>query len=265
MKQKKESLFIFDIDGTLLSSKYKKIFPQTIKAIQTLAQNPDNVLAVATGRNIKRIDVLGNLLPYFKHFVFFNGGLTKYFDKVIDDRPFKKEVVKELIAKAHQAKIHIGLTGMTQEIVPSPQDLIPPSLGELYCTNKKSVVDPEFHLHNNVYQVWLFEPNKEKLQNFLKDLKDLQAYYWRTNGGVDLVPQSVNKTCGIKKLKEFYPHHQLVCVGDGYNDVEMLKLADVGIGLENTNCQEIKDNCNLLAPHIDDDKFYDFLKLHHLV
>ncbi|MBS2126486.1 HAD-IIB family hydrolase ['Fragaria x ananassa' phyllody phytoplasma] len=263
--QQKKRMFFFDIDGTLLSSKYKKIFSQTTKAIKKLAQNPNNILGIATGRNTKRIDVLGELLPYFKHFILFNGGLTKVNDKIIYDRPFNKEVVKELIQKAHQAKIHIGLTGMNQEIVPSKQDLIPTSLQEMYCTNKNSLVDPQFHLHNNIYQIWLFKPNREKLETFIKNLKNLQIYYWRSEGGVDLVPEKINKTCGIELIKSLYPQHQLICVGDSYNDVDMLKYADIGIGMDNTNCREIRDNSTLLAPHIDTNKFYDFLKKQCLV
>ncbi|CCP88268.1 HAD-IIB family hydrolase [Candidatus Phytoplasma solani] len=255
-----KKIFFFDIDGTLLSSKYKKIFSQTTKAIKELAKNPNVILGIATGRNIKRIDVLGELLPYFKHLILFNGGMTRISDKIIDDRPFAKELIEELIQKAHQAKIYIGLTGLTQEIIPSEKNIIPTSLQKLYFTNKNSIVDPHFHLHNNVYQVWLFEPNREKLETFLKDFPQLQKYYWRSDGGVDLVPPKINKICGIKLIKSLYPEHQLICVGDGYNDVDMIKYADIGIGMENTNCPKVKEIANIIAPHIDTNKFYYFLK-----
>ncbi|MBQ7232715.1 MAG: HAD hydrolase family protein [Bacillales bacterium] len=42
-------MICFDIDGTLLTSK-KKLNPGAVAAIGKLTENPDNILAIATGR-----------------------------------------------------------------------------------------------------------------------------------------------------------------------------------------------------------------------
>jgi peptidyl-prolyl cis-trans isomerase B (cyclophilin B) len=251
-------MFFFDIDNTILSSRSQTILPQTLKTIKTLAEQPNTFLGIATGRNIKRLNVLGEIQHYFKHLVLFNGGLTQINDKVIDDRPFDKKEVQNLIAKAHAAGIKIGMTGLHKEIVPSEQDLISLTLGHKYCTNKNSVVDPTFYLNNNVYQIWLFEPNNEKLEKFIKDLGKFEIYYWRTNCGVDLVPKDVNKIHGIRKIQALYPEYQLICMGDGVNDIDMIKSADIGIGLANSHHEGVKKNSKLIAPDIEEDKLYDF-------
>ncbi len=48
-----KKLFFFDIDQTLYNVKTKEIPSQTTKILQNLAQNPNNILGIATGRNYK--------------------------------------------------------------------------------------------------------------------------------------------------------------------------------------------------------------------
>ncbi|AYJ01322.1 HAD family hydrolase [Candidatus Phytoplasma ziziphi] len=253
-------MFFFDIDNTILSSRSQTILPQTLKTIKTLSGQSNTLLGIATGRNIKRLNVLSEIQHCFKHLVLFNGGLTQINDKVIDDRPFDKKEVQNLIDKAHAVGMKIGMTGLYQEIVPSEQDLISPTLGYKYCTNKNSVVEPTFHLNNNVYQIWLFEPNNEKLEKFIKDLGQFEIYYWRTHCGVDLVRKGVNKIHGIRKIKALYPEYKLICMGDGENDVDMIKYSDIGIGigLSHSHNEGVKKHAKLIAPDIEEDKLYDF-------
>ncbi|WP_323847796.1 MAG: HAD-IIB family hydrolase [Phytoplasma sp.] len=260
----KKRMFFFDIDNTILSSQSQKILPQTIRTIKILAEQKNTILGIATGRNIKRLNVLGDMLPYFKHLVLFNGGLTKVYDEVIDDQAFKIEDIQYLINKSHELGIRIGMTSLYEEVVPSEQDLIPLILGQRCCTNKHSIVAPSFHLYNKVYQIWLFETDLVKLQFFIKELTQFEVYYWRTRCGVDLVPKGINKTHGIKQIKKLYPEHKLICMGDGVNDIDMIKLSDIGIGLGNSDYEEIKKNSSLIAPHIEEDKLYDFFKQNNL-
>ncbi|MEZ0180143.1 HAD-IIB family hydrolase ['Camptotheca acuminata' phytoplasma] len=259
-------IFFFDIDNTLLSSRLQTIFPQTIKTIQALHKQPDTILGIATGRNIKRLHVLGEIRSYFEHLVLFNGGLTLIDDKVIDDQCFKKEDIQQIIEKAHQNDIKIGMTGLHEEIVPSEQDLIDPELGNKYFTNKNSILAPDFYFNNKVYQIWLFEPDIDKLKLFIKNhLEGFQIYFWRTMCGIDIVPKGINKIHGIKKIQELYPEHQLICMGDGVNDIDMVKYADVGIGLANSDYDDLKNNAQFVAPHVEEDKLYDFFEKNNLL
>lgn len=95
-------------------------------------------------------------------------------------------------------------------------------------------------------------------------MKELKAYFWE-GGYVDLMYQKVDKSYGIKQIKKLYPNHQLICMGDGPNDFEMLKLADISITMGNTKIQELKSIANLVSPHIDEDLIYDFFKQARLI
>ena len=49
-------------------------------------------------------------------------------------------------------------------------------------------------------------------------------------------------------------------MGDGHNDLEMIKNANIGIAMENTTCLELKIVADYIAPLIDNDEMFDFFK-----
>ena len=49
------------------------------------------------------------------------------------------------------------------------------------------------------------------------------------------------------------------CVGDGRNDIDMLKEADVGIAMGNA-CEELKKVADIVIGCVDEDGIYTYLK-----
>ncbi|WP_334330899.1 HAD family hydrolase [Candidatus Phytoplasma prunorum] len=265
IKIKTKRIFFFDIDNTLFSTKYKKIWPQTIKTIKILSQDPNVILSIATGRNKTRLNVLGNLLPFFKHLVLLNGSVVIINDKIINEKFFSKEEVLYLTKEANSASLHTGMVGLYQEAVLYKKDLlfITEKLKDFFSM-KMNILDDKFYLSNNVYQMWIIDKNINKINNFINNYKQFQFFYWN-DGGVDVVLKGINKFYGIKQIQKIYPEYQLICVGDGYNDIDMIKYAHIGIAMDNTKYNQIKEISNIIAPHIDEDKMYDFFKINNLI
>ena len=67
-----------------------------------------------------------------------------------------------------------------------------------------------------------------------------------TKWNVELQPKGVTKAVGVLKLKEavkkYRPDVKLYCIGDYYNDMEMLKAADVAVCPSNA-AEEVKEVC----------------------
>ncbi|MBO4217504.1 MAG: HAD hydrolase family protein [Clostridia bacterium] len=68
-----------------------------------------------------------------------------------------------------------------------------------------------------------------------------------TKWNTELQPKGVTKAVGVKKLKEavkkYRPDIKLFCIGDYYNDIEMLEAADTAVCPENA-ADEVKAVCD---------------------
>lgn len=52
----------------------------------------------------------------------------------------------------------------------------------------------------------------------------------------------------------------VISIGDGYNDIDMIEVADIGIAMGNSKVNELKEKADLIGPNVKDNKLYEFLK-----
>ncbi|CAM11345.1 Putative hydrolases of the haloacid dehalogenase-like (HAD) superfamily [Candidatus Phytoplasma australiense] len=261
-----KKLIFFDIDGTLRSNEKKTIGRQTQKLINQLAQNPNVTLGIATGRNYGRLDVLKGIRHLFKYWVLSNGALTMIEDKIIDEVEFSQQIILKIQKEMEKigALMHLYSLEHIFEVPTSKNNFHNMSDFE---NVKQVALTKDFYLQNKIYQISLLyqkDSQKTQIKNFLAKNKELKAYFWE-GGYIDLMYQQIDKSYGIKKIKKLFPNHQLICMGDGPNDLEMLKLADIAITMGNTKIEELKEISNLITPHIDEDRIYDFFKQSNLI
>ncbi|AOF54695.1 hypothetical protein MBSPM3_v1c1610 [Maize bushy stunt phytoplasma] len=129
---------------------------------------------------------------------------------------------------------------------------------------KKNPIKSNLHLEKPIYKINLFHPNTSIVVDFLKDFEQLHAYYCK-NSVVSLSAKQVNKAYGIQAIMKDHKDCQLICMGDGCNDFEMLQFADIGIVMANTHYETLHKVANLTAPHIEKNALYDFFKDYNLL
>ncbi|WP_349402008.1 HAD family hydrolase [Candidatus Phytoplasma solani] len=257
-----KKLIFFDIDNTLRSYAKKAIPDQTKKLIKQLSKNPDVVLGIATGRNYGRLDVLEDIRHLFKYWVLSNGALTMIGDKIINEVCFTKEIILAVQKEIAKSEILMNFFGFEQGFTFNNYKQVNDFKNASPITLTK-----DFYLRNKIYQISLLyqkDFQKLKIKNFLAQMKELKAYFWEC-GYVDIMYQKIDKSYGIKKIKKLYPNHQLICIGDGPNDFEMLKLADIAITMGNTKLEKLKKIANFISPHIDEDRIYEFFEQARLI
>lgn len=256
-------VYIFDVDNTLRSSKQQKVLPQTIKLIKELSKNPNNILGVATGRGPAKIHVVGELDEYFKFKVMVNGAVVLKDNQLMYEDPISNDDVKLVVNDAKSKGFSVGMVGYKNEALSFLDEHVSYALKGY--TDEKPLVDPEYYLKDSVYQLWVFNKDQDKLMELAKDYPNFTPLLWHY-GGVDLVYPRVSKENAVKKIMELYPEYELICVGDGHNDFGMIRLADVGIIMGNSRwIDEIRNDAKFIAPHVDDDKMYEFFKENNLI
>ncbi|WEK82684.1 MAG: HAD family hydrolase [Candidatus Phytoplasma pruni] len=258
----KKRLFFFDIDETLYSNKKKAILPQTKKLILKLSQMPNTILGIATGRNYRNLNAIEELLPLFKYFVLMNGSLTISDGKIIDESPISTEHIEEVHKRIQNYQMMATSIGINKAGLYFDKKKGDMNLVQEYKKNLDFEIDNQFYLKERIYLLIVAGADKDKLAPLLKDLDYFNICVWKNH--IDLTVKGVNKYYGIKKIKDKYPDHQLICMGDGSNDIEMLKAADIGIAMGNSLYPKVKVAANIVSPHIDDDKMYDFYEEHIL-
>jgi len=257
-----KTIIFFDVDNTIYNNNLGKIPEQTKKLLLELSKRDDVILGLATGRGYKKLEVIQEVVSFFKYKVLLNGSIIYKDDQVIYDHPILHEDIEEALNIAKGHKFNIGMVGLDEEAVNAWDSCVEDGMKQL--RGKTPNVDCNFHNKNKVYQFWLFGDNEKEILDTALQLPKFQVFPWH-EGGADFIYPSINKAFGIKKAVEHETDFRLICVGDGANDVKMIEMADIGIAMSNTRFDELKEKAKHMAPHIKEDQLYDFFKSINLI
>ena len=244
------SLILFDIDGTLLQSEKNLIPASTVEALQKLKE-AGHELAIATGRALFLVDEQIRALP-FDTFVTANGQHIMHQGEVIYENAIPKAVIERLIEKSHTRQQGIGLLSATRSGLTKYTDELAKSF------NRVSIPIPEviedIHEQEAILQAWYFSDDFKPLAEAFKE--ELRFVPW-LDFGADIVPLNGSKAEGIKQLVNHLKEKpkRVIAFGDGYNDIEMLQLADIGVAMGNAS-DEVKAHADFVTKRIDEDGIY---------
>lgn len=246
-------ILFFDIDGTLVDSRTRRISEKTKEALHRLHQR-GNRLFIATGRPPASLpDLTG--LP-FDGFITANGSLCYTADEILFHKPISPEAVEQVIRNA---------AGLGRPVSVATRDRLAANgwdedLAEYYrLAGVELTVTENFAAvcQENIYQIMLGcrEADHPAIARGVEGVS--VTFSW--SRAADVICAGNSKANAIERVLR---HYQLdisrsMAFGDGCNDIEMLQTVGIGIAMGNADSRvkAIAEGC---CPPVWEDGIYHY-------
>lgn len=253
----KIKIAFFDIDGTLIDSKKKKITENTKKALLKLQENGIKI-CIATGRPPIEVPDFEKEGLKFDTFLTFNGSYCYNDKEEIFQNPLEKCDVRQIIQNAKElghpivvaTKDRTGANGIEDDLIQY-----------FAIANQEVHVAPDFDemIKEDVFQI-MMAGDKDQYKDMVKNTKRAAVTAW-WDQAVDIIPSDGGKGKSVKKILEYYQidKEESMAFGDGNNDLEMLEEVGHAIAMGNAS-EELKAIADVICPDVSEDGIYRYCK-----
>ena len=260
-------LLVLDVDGTLVNTN-KEITERTRDALIECQENGIRV-AIASGRCAEGIRNQAHAIrldEYGGYIVSYNGGRITNCrtGEVVYDIPLPEGMIHELYDYSLQEGTGI-LTYYDGKIV-AHSDTDPYILIDSKGCDMPVWVPEDFHneVHFNVNKCILTgDPEKLAMleEKAAKDFEGKLSVYRSEGFYLEMMPLGVDKAYGVSRLLQRlgYSRGQMLCCGDGFNDLPMIEYAGLGVAMGNAP-EQLKEKADYVAPSCDEDGLVDVIE-----
>ena len=250
----------FDIDGTILSHASSSV-PQSALDSITKLQEKGIYCVCATGRSMMEIEELPvNDIP-FDSYITLNGQLVFNKDReFLFGNPIQDEEKQLIIDLFNEKK--------TPVMMIEKDDIYMNFVNDYVIKAQHDVSTPVFpckdYLGKDFYMVSVYvDSHHEEL--FRTKFNHCLVTRWH-DLGLDIVSKEGGKVAGIERYIKMnnISLEETMAIGDGENDIEMLKYVNVGIAMGNAK-DAVKEIADYVTDDIDNDGLMKALKHYNLV
>jgi len=258
-----------DMDGTLTNS--QKVITETTRKALIKIQESGKRVVICTGRPEYSVLPFAKELEMDRHSGFiitFNGSriLNVETEEVVYNLPFDQELlipICEMVRKYPDTDIlsYFG-PNLLSGIQPNQYSEHESWSNQMPILHAKDFPNAEKYAPLNC----LFAGGEpEVLFQLQKDIEETfgdQLYLYRSEPFfLEIMPPGVDKAFALEKLMEHLnlSVESLICVGDGYNDVSMMKYAGLGVAMDNAH-PGVKEHADYITKSNDEDGIVDVLE-----
>ena len=245
-----EMVIYSDFDGTIASGPGMQaiVCSENIEAIKSFIK-AGGKFGMASGRNHQSIDTLIGEEIFNMPYVESNGALV--YDKQTDSyisQLFLDQVFKEY-AYDFAKRNHLFLTALDKN--DSHRLIFNDESDKIIFDYNRDLMTYEDYMNTDIYKV-AFIGDKKTIDDTLIQMKDNICFkyvdYDRSGDiYIEIFNLAAGKWNGVKKAIEYMniKDRKIVCLGDHYNDVEMIKNADIAI-CPNKAISQVKENADYI-------------------
>lgn len=255
-------LIATDLDGTLVTDD-KNLTDKTVENVKKALKKNVKIMitsARAFYRLERYIDEL-DLRKENQYTICFNGAIIveNITGKVLYSKNLDKEEVSELIGLGKQLNVPIMLYSKNANLVEEMPEVIQKNKNSKGMNIKienfnKIDFDEE---ENYIYKI-VFMDKPERIIEIRKNLsKEIIDKYEVTSSVpqyIEFVKNGIKKSKAIKFIMDKckIKREEVMAIGDGENDVEMLRFAGLGVAMENAG-NYVKENADYITTSNNDD------------
>jgi len=250
-------LLAVDMDGTLLKSKHE-IDPLVERRIRESIEKGVRVV-LATGRVFPSAKYYAKMLNTKSAIISCNGAYTKEYHSgvVIDRKPIDKDSFKEVLDSLNGFKVSYQMFGNNTYYALEYNETSRKYLDWNKIQNEEDkidikIIDDPYELLENdveVYKVLLNHKNIddslfEVIRSKIDSIDDIYTVRSMPDS-IDIINDKVNKGEGLIRVCEHYGIQldEVMAIGDNENDLEMIKIAGIGVAMGNA-AEDVKKAAN---------------------
>ena len=255
----------FDIDGTLVSFKTHVIPDSAVKALEK-AHNKGIKIFIATGRPMAIINNMSQLEEkgLIDGYVTMNGAYCFIGDEIIFSHPIDHNDVVSIGKYAKEKNIACIFVPAKGIRVCNPDTFLRKIFYENLHVDDMPVTTFEEGWNGEIYQITPFF-NIDQEKEAMRNVKSAMANRWHP-GFTDITGLGIEKSKGVKEMADHFgvKQEEIICFGDGGNDISMLEYAGTGVALGNAN-DDVKKHADYITTNIDDDGIANALKYYNII
>lgn len=246
-------LFVFDMDGTILTDRHT-LLDSTYKAIQDLQGLGARVL-LASGRPPLGMEFVLRELGIPPCYIALNGALLVEDDRVLYEKEIPLQDFSPAIHLAKEKSLSVGAFCNREWIV---EDVTPKVQEEARIVGFAPRVGCFSEL-THAHKI-LVNGEVEAIQSYQRQLREeTSALHIATSSPsyCEIVSQGVSKASALRVACEHLkvPSDRIVAFGDGENDVEMLEMARISVGMANAR-KMVLDKVDMVTKSNNEDGIY---------
>lgn len=245
----------FDVDGTLLSHKTKRVPESARAALETLRKNGIQCI-VSTGRQLREMEKLPMDGVTFDGYITMNGQLTLDADKQpLYGMPLQGDVKEYALKLFREKDIPVILVEQDRLYV----NKVCQRVTDVQTSISSKVPPVGEYAGADFYQACLYINADE--EHVLAPVEGQCVVTRWHPGGVDVIAKGGGKRTAVARYCEEHgwKQEEIIAFGDSENDLEMIRFAGIGVALGNAE-PEVKLAADYVTADIDDDGLAKALK-----